>query len=182
MSEIDRPIVYGKLVEYGLKSGVCLEVMPLSPALLTKIADAAKELFPDPDPKPYELPMKNPLVEGSTEPGENNPLYIEQKERQKTYRNEYTLERILGLACRAQDLHGLIEQYQDQLTELTDITPVYAQWGAIINYFLATPVEVNNILRIAQDKAPLTEGEILDGFTRFQLALPTPRRKNIPGE
>lgn len=179
MSDIDRPVIFGKLVTLPLQVGVVLDVMPLTPSLISKIAQAARELFPDPDPEQYRLPLTNPLIPGEKDVAANNPAYIEQIDKLKTHRQEYTLERIIGLSCKAAGMDELIERYQWQLNELSDFSPVYAQWAAIIRYFLATPEEVAQILSIAQDKAPLTEGEIIDGYARFQLALSTPKRKRV---
>ncbi len=73
LSDMDgRP----SIVVYETQSGVIAHVTPLSLPTLRAIQLKAKDEFPYPDPRPYQVPEENAFVETQLTPAEDNPDYV----------------------------------------------------------------------------------------------------------
>jgi len=155
-----------KLCEILLDSGELVYVQPLNPYFRQAISDQARDLYPDPDPKAYEKPMANALIDGMMLPGHENPDYITAyQQAQIKQRNHTHLAVMLAAVVDTpegweQTLRRYARRlaYNRQAARLPD-----DDWQALVlSVLVVTLDDINAILAAAMDT--IKEDEVRRGL------------------
>lgn len=176
------------LIRHSVKSGLTFELTPLTLLGQQHFKDRAKELYPDPDPTPYEHPMPDAFIEGDKTAAKDDPAYRKLL-AETTIRRDFAYQvLVLNTCVTCEGREVLVERYLASnqtglkvlLGALTALevedahAAIEPAWVQLLYMSLCDNSEINEMLQLIQGKLPLTEGEILNGFAYF-------RRLPIPG-
>lgn len=169
-----RPVV----VEYETLSGVMIHITPLSIFTINAVTDRAEEMFPYPDPLPYEMPIEN-AVDGVKAPANQNPEYQELCRPIDAERMEWRVTVSIDLACAFpafDSRDAMLARYRPALEKLRRVAVLPEDdWQAVLLHCVFTGRgERQTVLDIAtQSKTiPLTPGEVVDGIRFFRAEIP----------
>lgn len=170
-----RPVV----VIYETLSGVVIHVTPLSVFTITAIGERAEELFPYPDPAPYELPLENAVSETVRLPADDNPEYKKLKQPIDAERMEWQVQAVIDLACSYPAFPSrehMLAHFRPALERLKKVANLPDdEWQAVLMHCVFTGRgERQTVIDIAsQHKAvPLTPDEVVDGIRFFRAQIP----------
>lgn len=176
------------LIRHSVKSGLTFELTPLTLLGQQHFKDRAKELYPDPDPTPYEHPMPDAFIEGDKTAAKDDPVYRKLL-AETTIRRDFAYQvLVLNTCVTCEGREVLVERYLASnqtglkvlLGALTALevedahAAIEPAWVQLLYMSLCDNAEINEMLQLIQGKLPLTEGETLEGFRYF-------RRLSIPG-
>ena len=160
-----------KLYHVPLNSGDIAYVRPLSPYVRMTLFRQCEELFPDPDPKPFEKPLANAFDATLTEAAENNPAYKAALLKARTLQLNKLYELIIDSGVVVDTHEGkavTLRRYQARLDALRRVMTLPDDaWLATVKYALIT--NKGDIRRIADaTNEALTPEDIAAGVAAFQ--------------
>lgn len=167
-----------KLFEVELDSGDVVIVQRLSPFARIALMERAEELYPLPDPTPYQQPVGNtPAGVTVLTPPEDNADYLRLVTDVKQRRVNLIYEGII--TASVVDIVGgreaAIARYAEQLHALRLRLPMndrYTDWQAVVLFcILRVRTDTDRIVAVAGDSFPLEEEEIRDGIRCFRRPL-----------
>lgn len=169
------------MTELLLDSGIRLYVRPLSNDTVVLIERRAAELYPYPDPSPYEQDIPDSAIPGQKLNADQNPEYQALKSTIDGQRATWKLIRIRNLSAEFPDFENtdaVITHFRPRLDILIDggiIDPpedATALWDAIWSHcVLLTDDDRFMFNGAALNHFPITEAEIRDSFRIVQLTI-----------
>lgn len=149
-----------------------VHVPRLSAFMIDAIRKKANELYPLPDPKPYEQPLPDALIDGDVIPAAKNPEYQKVVAQVMLQRNRYHQYAALSAV-------ELIDSTRADLVALyKDTIAAMRQYGAIpsdgddfavtLHYCILTPDEYIQVVNAATKEQALSQEEIRDNLRIFR--------------
>lgn len=164
-----------KLYTVELDSGDVVMVSRLSPFARIAILEKAAELYPLPDPTPFQKPIPNtpPGVTLLTPP-EDDPQYKALVKAVQTKRDNYYYEALI--VASVVDMVGGreagIARYAEQLAAIrrrANVNELYTDWQATVLFCIVrVPADTTRIAAVAADAFQLEEAEIRAGIASFR--------------
>lgn len=125
-----------------LDNGETVVIAPLSPYALNGIIQRSKELYPDPDPKLYERPIKGAPEGAPPEPLDMNPDWVTAKEAASKKQMDYTYRAVAEIAVAGiagETREQTIERYAPMLKKVNRfVVSPSDTWGATVLYCIIT--------------------------------------------
>lgn len=152
-------------------SGVTVVVTPLSPHTLALLRERSQELYPDPDPAPYMLPVPNAAQEGDTYLDKDNPEYQAQLAEALTNRSNWLMAALHDLAFEFPDgKAALLERFADKIKTLKKLTGVEGDdWELTLRHgIIASTLDQTMLIGAAQNALPLSAEEVANGSRLFR--------------
>lgn len=175
------------LIRHSVKSGLTFELTPLTLLGQQHFKDRAKELYPDPDPTPYEHPMPDAFIEGDKTAAKDDPAYRKLL-AETTIRRDFAYQvLVLNTCVTCEGREVLVERYlasnQTGLKVLLgalaalEVEDAHAAiepaWVQLLYMSLCDNSEINEMLALIQGKLPLEAADSVGGFAYFQrMAIP----------
>jgi hypothetical protein len=168
------------VIAIDIEGGRTVYVTPLSAFAARAINQKGLELFPDPDPAPYEVPLPDAVIEGEMQPATNDPRYVELRKEVQTKRNMYMHAAILSMTqILGVTREELIATYKDTLEQLRQFSDLPEDdYVAALRTFVLKPHDYSQIVLAAVNRMPLAQEEIRDGMRIFRLNV---QRRTAPG-
>lgn len=172
------------VVEFQTFSGVVALVTPLSPVTRQVIIDQAADVHPDFDKEPFLVEVPNSAVPDQKFLDDNDPEYKRLMTKLLNRRNSYITRMHIEVAVEFKESEDeLLARYKKQLARLKKLHQSDDDWQIVLHQIiLARDSERDQILQIAMDRAPLTEGEVQDGLRIFRLNVPRNGLQPAQGE
>jgi hypothetical protein len=174
----DDPQGRPMIVQYEPASGVMVHIAPLSTFTIVAIRERSEELFPYPDPAPYELPIEN-AVEGVKAPASQNPEYQELCKPIDAERLAYRMKAYIDIACTFPAFEtpdALIGHFRPRLEQLRKVSKLdNDDWQNVLNHCVFTGrKDRETVLSIAvqNETIPLTPAEVVEGVRFFRAQIP----------
>lgn len=177
-----------KVVEFVLDSGELVWVSPLSPYTHIAIQNKWEEVYPYPDPTPYERVLDDTvaLLPGTVVPAIENPDYKKLVTEVENKRREGILLDIMLICCEFPDgQEAVIDRHEYQLGQLQRMhipLPSDAWEATLLHGVLASEHDRLNILQAARSMLKLTEGEVADGMRVFRPEIQRPADSGVPSK
>lgn len=172
------------IVLYPLKSGVTVQVTPLTIIGQQYLQDLAKDEFPAPDSEPFQVEIEDALTPGMLTAPTDSPEYVRLFGEALIRRNFRFKTLVLEKCIQVYGAEAwqVLYAYADSIANLGESPYVYVvsqdkvsvkcilteDMSKLLYFFLADLTEINQILDIAQRRLPITEGEIIEGFRYFR--------------
>ena len=158
------------VIEIQLDNGVTAYVTPLKPFAARAIIKRGEELYPDPDPEPFERPIEDALVPGTVTPADEHPEYKALLREVRTKRSLHLQSAVLACVqiadCTREEV---IAQYREQLAALRQFGDIDEDdYVAALRSFMLTTNEYAAIINAASMKLPLNAEEVKDGMRIFR--------------
>lgn len=157
-----------------LDSGVSLYVGMVGFDLFQAIQKKGNELYPDIDPKPYEVPADNvqflvPI------PGTKHEDYIALQEKQAGKRQEWLSQQVIKIASlhELNDRAGLVKKYAERVATLRQFVdlPDDAWEATLFGCVIASDDDHRLIWQAALKRLPITGDEIQNSFRIVRLVI-----------
>lgn len=135
------------------------------------VMQRAEELYPLPDPKPFEQPLPDAVIEGDVLPASNNPEYTKAVGAVMLKRNQYLQDAIIAMLRLDGATHEeVVEAYQPDLEQLRRFGVIHSQddFVAIMRHLVLGIDEYKAIIQSASQTQPLSQEEIRDGMRIFR--------------
>lgn len=150
----------------------------LSAFMIDAIKKKAGELHPLPDPKPYEKPLPDAVIEGDVIPASQNPAYQQALAQVMQARNRYLQYASLsaveipdGAPGKVVPHRDVIQLYEHQLESMRAFATIPDNentFALILHYCILTPAEYIEIVNAATREQQLTQEEVLEGLRIFR--------------
>lgn len=142
--------------------------------MMRAIMQRAEELYPLPDPKPYEQPMPDAVIEGDVIPASQNPEYTKLLSNVMLKRNQHLQNAIIsGLQlpenCTREEVIAAYKTNLDQLREYASLPD--DDFVAIMRNCILSPEEYRDIVTAATKEQPLTQEEIRANLRIFRIEI-----------
>jgi hypothetical protein len=164
---ITRPVV-GIQIE---KLGTEVYVSRLSAFMVAAIMKRAEGLYPLPDPKPFEQPLPDAVVEGDVIPAIQNPVYQKLMAQVMLQRNRYLQYAALNAIeipdCTHEEIVALYAGVLKSMRQYADI-PDGDDFAIMMHYCILTPAEYREIVDAATKEQSLSQEEVMDGMAIFR--------------
>lgn len=171
MQKPKKPELNGKgahkqVTRVELSSGVTLLVTPLSLFARDLIIKRSEELYPFPDPKPYEKETNSRA--GVTVPATENAEYKRLMRDVQSRRNNWQREQIVKISCDSEDRDELIVFYESERKAIAKIAPLTGdEWDDTLLFcILANDDDLALVMQGAQNALSLEAEEIV-GHVRY---------------
>lgn len=170
-------IVQTNQVVYDLKSGVKLFITPLSILGNSHFTKRSIEMYPDPDPTPYEAPLKDALVEGDKRSAMSDPAYVALLQPVQTRRAFAYQNLLLAAAVDTPEREHVLSKYAHLITSTRGaVVPlpggitqtIEDDFVRLLYLSLATPEEIKTVVSHIVRLLPLEPGEVIDGLKFFR--------------
>jgi len=169
---------YPSVIVYETMSGVIVHIAPLSAFTIQALRQHAEELFPYPDPAPYELPIENAADPSIKLSAGDNPAYQALCAPIDVERTRWIVATSIDLACNypafADQVH-MLAHFRPQLEKLRAIVSLGEdEWQAVLKHCVFTGLKDRQTvfdLIMQSQKIPLTPGEVVEGIRFFRLAI-----------
>lgn len=135
------------------------------------VMQRAEELYPLPDPKPFEQPLPDAVIEGDVLPAANNPEYTKAVRAVMLKRNQYLQDAIIAMLRLDGATHEeVVEAYKADLEQLRRFGVIHSQddFVAIMRHLVLGIEEYKAIIQSASQTQPLSQEEIRDGMRIFR--------------
>ena len=162
------------IIQHELVNGVTVDVTPLSPYTRAEITEKAKEIYPDPDPAPYQKAETNVLGEDVKyiDPAKEDDWKRAQLDVRET-RLQWAYDEMLRLSVSCNgDTKAVLEAYSPDIEKLrkSGLSLPEDDWEAILFHCLLTwNSDRNLVIKAIMQTAPLTDGEVVGAFKFFRI-------------
>lgn len=163
-----------KIVEIETDSGVILHVTPLLPTTWGLAREKARLAYPDPDPKPFEVPLPNAAIAGDMIPATENAEYLDllnqtEKDRQR-FIERFVLQNAVAIP---EGMARVKERFATRLKAIQGLDPELDidNWFVVFDHVICNNFEKSAVILAAENRMPLTEAEIAEGFRFFRLEI-----------
>lgn len=146
--------------------------------MITAIMKKAEECFPVPDPKPYELPVPDALIEGDTLPAVQNPEYQKLIAQVMLQRNRYLQYAALssveihdaasGEVIPHGEIAALYRNVLDSMRQVAAIPDEENVFALALHYCVLKPEEYREIINAATKEQALSQEEVRQGLRIFR--------------
>ena len=168
-----------KIVLYDLQVGETIKVGPISPLVMAGISARVRREFPEPERDDYAVALPDgEAVEGFTALTPEGEKEYKRARIVAIARQENEIRfsvHCLAIIADENERDALIKKYRQTFIEYgqhADLAPGIPEWESIVNFCLITSrKEADDILAIAQSRAPLVADEVLDGISFFRYDL-----------
>jgi hypothetical protein len=162
------------IIQHELVSGVMVDITPLSPYTRAEITEKAKELYPDPDPEPFQKSETNILGEDVKyiDPAKEVDWKRAQLDVRET-RLQWAYDEMsrLSVSCNGTK-DEVVKAYQDDIKQLRSagLNIHKDDWEAVLFHCLLTwNSDRNMIIKAIMQTAPLTDAEVVGAFKFFRI-------------
>lgn len=161
-----------KVVVYETDSGVIIHVTMIATSTIKLMDKRAQEVYPTPDPKPFEAPLPNAENEGVVIPATDNPEYVKLLNAVDVDRNNWMARWVFDTALEYPDgITALVERFKGKLEHMRDtldssLDPT--DWNTVFEHCIADKTEQLVLFRIAMNQAELEEVEVAEAFRFFR--------------
>lgn len=183
----DNHFVGQKVIELTLDSGETVFVKPMSIPLLYALTSKAEQLYPDPDPAPYEkrIDDSKTLEPGQVIPATHNPEYQSLckvvNERRRRWANVQAVRLCVEPITSREEVIARYAAELDQLRTVFDDPP--DDWGKLLLYCIISSLEdYNRVIEAANGAMAVTEEEVREKWRIFRPTLQgtRPARRGRP--
>lgn len=148
--------------------------------MITAIVKKAQELYPSPDPKPFEMLLPDAALEGDMVPASQNPEYVNLIAAVMLKRNRYLQYAALSaVEIRDDDGKGKNPISHDEIVSLyrhvlesmrqpANIPDDENVFALTLHYCVLKPVEYTEIINAATKEQALSQEEVLEGLRIFR--------------
>lgn len=169
------------LYQVELSGGETLSLRPLSPYARLAFIEKAAQLFPMPDPTPFQQIVPNtPAGVTVMTPPEDDPRYREMADEVNVRRANYVNNAII--TASVVDIEGgqeaAIQRHAEQLDTIRRLGAVpedYSEWQAtLLLCVIRSREEVSQLINLATSKFPLDDKERGEAVKIFRRNLESP--------
>lgn len=169
---------YPSVIVFETMSGVIVHIAPPSAFTVQAIKQRAEELFPYPDPAPYELPIENAADPSIKMSAGENPEYKALCAPIDAERTRWIVAAMIDLACSYPafpDQNHMLAHFRPQLEKIKAIASLDEdEWQAVLKHCVFTGVRDRQTvfdLAMQSKNIPLTPGEVVEGIRFFWTTL-----------
>lgn len=169
---------YPSVIVYETLSGMIVHVTPPSAFTIKAIKLRAEELFPYPDPAPYETPIENAVDPSIKQSAWDNPAYQALCVPIDAERTRWIVATAIDLACSYPafpDQNHMLAHFRPQLEKIKAVVPLDEdEWQAVLKHCVFTGFKDRQTvfdLTIQSQQIPLTPGEVVEGMRFFRLEI-----------
>lgn len=134
------------------------------------IQKRAEELYPLPDPTPFQKPVPDALIEGDMTPASQNPEYQKAVVQVMLKRNQYWQDAVLSaLEVRDTKREQIVAVFISSIEPMRQYVDMPEDnFAAVMRYCVLKPAEYIEVINSARKEQPLTQEEIREGLRIFR--------------